>query len=39
MDAEEDEGEIPQWKKEIMLKRGGVPKNWGDEREEINEAE
>lgn len=36
---EEDSGDLPAWKKEIMMKRGGVPKNWGDEREDINETE
>lgn len=39
MDQEEDSGEIPAWKKEIMMKRGGAIKNWGDEREDINETE
>lgn len=39
MDQEEDSGEIPAWKKEIMMKRGGAIKNWGDEREDINEIE
>lgn len=36
---EEDSGDLPAWKKEIMMKRGGTLKNWGDEREDINETE
>ena len=28
---------VPAWKREIMMKRGGAIKNWGDERENINE--
>ena len=36
----EDEWEtLPAWKKEIMMKRGGAIKNWGDEREEVNEED
>lgn len=36
----EDEWEsLPLWKREIMMKRGGAPSNWGDEREEVNEEE
>ena len=36
----EDEWEtLPAWKKEIMMKRGGAPSNWGDEREEVNDEE
>ena len=36
----EDEWEtLPAWKKEIMMKRGGAPSNWGDEREEVNEED
>ncbi|XP_062569272.1 serine/arginine repetitive matrix protein 1-like [Saccostrea cucullata] len=27
---------IPAWKREIMMKKGAAPTNWGDEREEIN---
>lgn len=29
--------DVPEWKREIMMKKGGAIKNWGDEREEINE--
>ena len=34
---EEELKDVPAWKKEIMMKRGGAIKNWGDEREDINE--
>ncbi|XP_033760365.1 unconventional myosin-XVI-like isoform X2 [Pecten maximus] len=34
---EEDDASVPAWKREIMNKRGGAPRNWGDEREEANE--
>ena len=34
---EEELKNVPAWKKEIMMKRGGAIKNWGDEREDINE--
>lgn len=36
----EDEWDsLPAWKKEIMMKRGGAPTNWGDEREEVNDED
>ncbi|XP_060082685.1 atrophin-1-like isoform X2 [Ylistrum balloti] len=35
---EEEDASLPAWKREIMNKRGGAPRNWGDEREEENEA-
>ena len=39
-DKLEDEWDsLPAWKKEIMMKRGGAIKNWGDEREEVNEED
>ncbi|KAJ8310920.1 hypothetical protein KUTeg_012785 [Tegillarca granosa] len=28
--------DVPEWKREIMMKRGGELRNWGDEREEEN---
>jgi len=34
---DEELEDVPSWKKEIMMKRGGAIKNWGDERENINE--
>ncbi|KAH3803602.1 hypothetical protein DPMN_131867 [Dreissena polymorpha] len=33
---EEDWDSLPLWKREIMMKRGGAIKNWGDEREQVN---
>jgi len=36
---EEDWDTLPAWKREIMMKRGGAIRNWGDEREEVNEEE
>ncbi|XP_052784010.1 unconventional myosin-XVI-like isoform X3 [Mya arenaria] len=36
----EDEWDtLPAWKKEIMMKRGGAIRNWGDDREEVNEED
>ncbi|XP_069104631.1 unconventional myosin-XVI-like [Argopecten irradians] len=35
---EEEDASVPAWKREIMNKRGGAPRNWGDEREEENEG-
>ncbi|XP_021377760.1 unconventional myosin-XVI-like isoform X4 [Mizuhopecten yessoensis] len=35
---EEELAALPAWKREIMAKRGGALRNWGDEREEENEA-
>lgn len=34
---DEELQDVPAWKREIMMKRGGAIKNWTDEREEINE--
>lgn len=36
---EEEWDSLPSWKKEIMMKKGGAIKNWGDEREDINKDE
>lgn len=36
---EEEWDNLPSWKKEIMMKKGGAIKNWGDEREDINKDE
>jgi len=36
---EDDWDSLPSWKKEIMMKRGGAIKNWGDERENVNKDE
>ncbi|KAL4220031.1 hypothetical protein ACF0H5_020443 [Mactra antiquata] len=36
---EEELQDVPAWKREIMMKRGGAIKNWTDEREDINEQE
>lgn len=36
---EEEMASLPAWKREILCKRGGAPKNWGDEREGANEGE
>jgi hypothetical protein len=36
---EEEWDSLPLWKREIMMKRGGAPTNWGDEREEVNEVD
>lgn len=33
----EEMQEVPEWKREIMMKRGGAIRNWADEREEKNE--
>lgn len=33
----EEMQEVPEWKREIMMKRGGAIRNWADEREEQNE--
>ncbi|KAL3848327.1 hypothetical protein ACJMK2_019195 [Sinanodonta woodiana] len=33
---EQELQDAPAWKREIMMKRGGAIRNWGDEREEIN---
>lgn len=34
---EDELQDVPAWKREIMMKRGGAIKNWTDEREDINE--
>lgn len=31
--------DVLEWKREIMMKKGGVSINWGDEREDINRDE
>ena len=34
---EKEMADVPAWKREIMMKKGGAaPSNWGDEREDIN---
>ncbi|KAK3096266.1 hypothetical protein FSP39_025127 [Pinctada imbricata] len=34
---EREMADVPAWKREIMMKKGGnAPSNWGDEREDIN---
>ena len=35
-EAEEEDPDMPAWKREIMMKKGAPPKNWGDEREDVN---
>lgn len=36
---EKELADVPEWKREIMMKKGGAPTNWGDEREDINRDE
>ncbi|XP_053404293.1 unconventional myosin-XVI-like isoform X4 [Mercenaria mercenaria] len=36
---DEELQDVPAWKREIMMKRGGAIKNWADEREDLNEQE
>ncbi|XP_056005733.1 unconventional myosin-XVI-like isoform X5 [Ostrea edulis] len=36
---EKELADVPEWKREIMLKKGAAPSNWGDEREDINRDE
>lgn len=33
---QEELQDVPEWKREIMMKRGGAIKNWADEREDQN---
>nr|XP_022343403.1 unconventional myosin-XVI-like isoform X8 [Crassostrea virginica] len=36
---EKELADVPEWKREIMMKKGAAPTNWGDEREDINRDE